>query len=404
MISKKIAALTLLPIIVAGLYIHFFSFNIPFWDQWYFVQFLMMKDEGTLTLAQMFAQHNEHRPFFPRLAWFFLASLTRYNVKAELWASLCVLVGVFVFFARRAMRTWRENEVAPPLFLIPLLSLLLFNLSQRECWILGFCFQYFFGMACVVIGFFLLADGDTKTFIAAILLGFTANYSMVNGLFYWPLGLGILLLNESARTRLVKSTIWLVLATASIGFFLNGWTTSGGANFQYLFGHFFEWMLWILNFLGAPIFAFWYVAWVFGILSLYLFGVVLLQGIRSGRWKLMLPHFAIIAFVIITGLLISLGRMEDYGLLLPFVQLKRLRLGILYMLLTATLTILTFAGGWVGYVRFYLRILPAYQSVVSGEAISAEDLAQIHPELANAEAQIEFLREKGYSAWGLREK
>jgi len=86
--------------------------------------------------------------------------------------------------------------------------------------------------------------------------------------------------------------------------------------------------------------------------------------------------------------------------LLPFVQFKRLRINWVYLLLTASLTVLTFAGGWVGYVRLYSRIFPAYQSVVSGESISEKDLAQIHFDPAIAGPQIEFLSENGLSAWG----
>ena len=137
----------------------------------------------------------------------------------------------------------------------------------------------------------------------------------------------------------------------------------------------------------------------------------------------MLPYFAITVFVLATAFSISLGRME-FGLrqstvsryltlsawywasllaLLPFVQFKRLRINWVYMLLTASLTLLTFAGGWVGYIRLHLRILPAYQSVLSSQPISDEDLAQIHFDPAIAGPQIEFLRENGLSAWGQQE-
>ena len=417
--SKKIAGLTLLPILVVGLYIHLFGVNIPFWDQWSFVEYLMLKNQGLLSVQSLFWQHNEHRPFFPRLIWLVSASLTHYNIKAELWINLFIALGVFTFFMRRVLKMWKENQADAPMFLLPLLSLLVFNLGHRESWLQGFQTIMFLGTACVVIGIFFLTDKGSGAFAAAALLGIIANYSMVNGLFYWPFGLVILLLNESGRTRIFKTAIWLTVSSISMGLFLNGWSTGANINFQYIFSHPLEWMLWVLNFLGAPMLAFWYVAWIFGILGVVLFVIILVQMVRSGRWKFALPYLAIAVFIIFTTFVISLGRME-YGLrqstvsryltmsawywaslitLMPFVKLPRLRMGFIYLLFTASLTFLTITGGWVGYIRLHLRILPAYQAVVSGEIISDEALAQIHPSPQSAGEDIDFLNQYHLSAW-----
>lgn len=422
--SKLIGILALLPILVVGLYIHFFGLNIPFWDQWYFVKHLMMQSNGQLTLDILLSQHNEHRPFFPRLIWLALADITRYNIKAELWTNLLIAFGTFAFFSHRALRTWREHAVETPVFLIPLISLLLFNLGSRESWIQGFQTVMFLGMACIIIGIFFLTDKTWGTFIAAILFGVVANFSMVNGLFYWPLGVVLLLLNESGRSRIVKTIIWLVSSAITVSFFLNGWSSSADINYHHLISHPFEWLLWQLNFLGAPILAFWYVAWVFGVLGVILFFIVVAQTIQSGKWRPLLPYLVIAIFVIGTTFVISLGRME-YGLrqstvsryltmsawywaslftLMPFVKLPRLRMDFIYLLLTASLTFLTIAGGWVGYIRLHLRILPAHQAVVSGETIFDEALAQIHPNPQNAGEDIDFLDRNNLSAWYYQRK
>ncbi|MBI3167692.1 MAG: hypothetical protein HYZ22_04390 [Chloroflexi bacterium] len=421
---KEIAVLTLLPILVVGLYIHFFGLNIPFWDQWYFVKHLMMQSNGQLTFDVLLSQHNEHRPFFPRLIWLVLAGFTHYNIKAELWTNLLIAFGTFAFFARRALRTWQEHTVEAPVFLLPLISLLLFNLGSRESWIQGFQTVMFLGMACIIIGVFFLTDKTWGAFITAILLGVVANFSMVNGLFYWALGAVLLIFNESGRPRIVKTIIWLAVSAITMGFFLNGWSSSAKINYPYLISHPFEWLVWLLNFLGAPILAFWYVAWVFGVLGVILFSFVVVQTVRSGKWRSLLPYLTIAVFVIGTTFVISLGRME-YGLrqstvsryltmsawfwvslitLLPFVKIPRLRTSAIYLLLTASLTFLTIAGGWVGYVRLHLRILPAYQAVISGETISNEALAQIHPNPQNAGEDIDFLNENNLSAWYYKTK
>lgn len=419
MISKKIIAVSAIPILSIAIYIHFFGLNIPFWDQWNFVSYLMLAWQGQLNPALLLAQVNEHRPLFPRLIWLALAFLTDYNIKAELWTNLVIAFGVFVFFVRRARRTWIENDVNIPQILIPLLSLLIFNLGHRESWVQGFQSIMFLCMACVIVGFFLLTDRSWKSFVIALALGVVANFSMVTGALFWLIGFFILILNEDRRTRIIKTVIWMSVSAISLWIFFSGWTSSSQIDLAYLLAHPIEWTAWILNFLGAPIFAFWYVAWVFGVLSLFLHGVIIVQAINAGKWKIMLPYFAITVFILVTTLSISLGRME-FGLrqstvsryltisawywasllvLLPFVQFKRLHINWVYMLLITSLTLLTFAGGWVGYIRLYLRILPAYQSVVSGQAISDNDLAQIHFDPAIAGSQIEFLSRNELSAW-----
>lgn len=417
--SKSIAVLTFLPILVVGLYIHFFGLNIPFWDQWSFVGNLKMQSSGQLTFVALLSQHNEHRPFFPRLIWLVLAKFTHYNIKAELWTNFIIAFSTFVFFIRRALRTWHEQAVKTPPFLIPLISLLLFNLGSRESWIQGFQTVMFLGMACIIIGVFFLTDKTWKSFSIAILLGIVANFSMANGIFYWPLGALLLIVNESGYCRIVKIIIWSTISTITVICFLNGWSSSANINYSYLISHIFEWLTWLLNFLGAPILAFWYVAWVFGALGIILFSSVVMQTVRSGKWRFLLPYLAIAVFIFGTTFVISLGRME-YGLrqstvsryltmstwfwaslivLLPLVRIPRLHMNVIYLLLTASLTFLTIAGGWVGYVRLYLRILPAYQAVISGGAISSEALAQIHPNSQNAGDDIDFLARNNLSAW-----
>jgi len=419
MISKKIVLLSLLPIVSVAAYIYFLGLNIPFWDQWANVSLLMKQQQGILSIADLFAQHNEHRPFFPRLIWLVLARLTHYNVKAEQWTNLLIALAAFGFFIQRSLRLWREYKVIVPPALIPLLSLLVFNLGHRESWLQGFQTVVFLGMACIVMGFFLIVEDSPISYSIAILLGIITTFSMANGLLYWPIGLIIILLTAASKTRTIKIISWLVFSTLCIGLFLQHWTTTATINPAYLFAHLFEWLIWILNFLGAPLLAFWYIAWIFGALSVGLYGLVLVKAIKANLWKPMLPYLAISLFILITTFSISLGRME-FGLrqstvsryltmsvwywasllvLLPLSALKPPYLHLLNLFFTASLVFLTIAGGWVGYVRLYQRILPAYETVISGQTVSEDVLAAIYPTPAEIRTQIDFLRENKLSAW-----
>jgi hypothetical protein len=330
-----------------------------------------------------------------------------------------IAIATFGFFVQRSIRLWREHQVNVPPALIPLLSLLVFNLGQRESWLQGFQTLVFLGIACVVVGYFLLAEGTPIPYGIALLLGLVSTYSMVNGLLYWPIGLVILFINAPSRARTIKIILWVIVSSLAIGLFLAGWTTTATIDPTYLLAHLPEWLIWILNFLGAPLLAFWYVAWIFGVLSIGLYVLILWNALKGNLWKSMIPYLAIGLFILITALSISLGRME-FGLrqstvsryltmsvwywaslmfLLPFANLKQLHLRLLYLGLTASLVFLTIAGGWVGYVRFYQRILPAYQAVTSGQTVSDDTLSNIYPYPNEIHARIDFLRENKLSAW-----
>ncbi len=72
--AVTIFLLTMVAMVPAGLMWHWVSTNwvpLPFWDEWHTPgsQFESWY-RGTLTLKEMFSQHNESRNFFPRLLYF----------------------------------------------------------------------------------------------------------------------------------------------------------------------------------------------------------------------------------------------------------------------------------------------------------------------------------------------
>ena len=419
MISKKIVLLSFIPVVTVGLYIYFFGLNIPFLDQWEIVALLEKRQQGLLSLSDLFAQHNEHRPFFPRLIWIALSLFTNYNINLQLWVNLFIAIGTFIFFVHRSIKTWEAFGIQNPLLLIPLMSLLVFNLGQRESWLQGIQTIMFLGMACVIIGIFLLAEGSSWVkFAGAILLGIIATYSMANGLLYWPVGLIVIAVTTSNRSRIIRSLLWVTFSVLSIGSFLIDWRPSGQLNFVYAFTHPFTWFIWILDFLGSPLMTLWYIAWTFGFISVSLYILMIRQFVKTKPWQPFIPYFAVASFVLLTSCSISLGRME-MGLrqavvpryltmsvwywtslltLVPMLDVKVHYQRVFYSLLTVSLIFLTIGGGWRGYVSIYQRILPAYQAVKSGQVLSDEVLAQISSNPAVARSRLEFLCENKLSA------
>ena len=417
--SKFALLLSCIPILMISVYVFCLGVNIPFMDQWDLVPLLQKRQQGLLTFADLVAQHNEHRPLFPRLIWLGLAALTRYNVNAELWVNLLIATGTFVFFVQMATRTWDRLGASLSPLSIPLISLLVFNLGQRESWLQGFQTVMFLGMACVVIGLFTLAGIPSwRNLLIAASLGCVATYSMVNGILYWIVGLLVIWVTSPATSRISRAVSWMFFSAVGVGSFLAGWTSAGHLNPAVIFVHPLESCIWLLNFIGAPLMTSRYVAWTFGLVSVGLYILIIKDAIRNGYWRMLAPYMAIVLFIFSTGVSISLGR-ADFGMaqstvsryltlsvwywasllaLLPLLHLRNSYQRVLYSAMTMSLVALTILGGWRGYVTLHHRMLPAYHAVISGQVVSDDVLRRIYPDPDIARLRLEYLCKNSWSA------
>jgi len=395
---KKQALLSLLPIVIVGIYIFAFGLNIPFWDQWGVVPLLVKQHQGTLVFADLIAQHNEHRPLFPRLIWITSAYLTNYNVNVELWINFIIAVITLGIFLWQTVHMWIELGVKATGFFVPLTVLLVFNLGQWESWLMGFQTVMFLGMACVVIGFFAIARlSGYWGLVVGIFLGFISTYSMVNGLFYWPIGV-LVIYACSERQRVIRCIIWMISSFICVGYFLFTWKTESELGWVYLIHNLPIWIIWLLNFLGAPLFTHYYVAWGFGILSLILLSMISVQVLQRHHIVAIMPYISIILFVVATAIVISLGRIvggmpnsvtsryltitdwywASLLALIPFAGIKMKYQNVLQGLFATTLIVCMLCGGILGYYWRYQRTLPAYQAIVTGSPPSDENLVAIY--------------------------
>ncbi|TCT22186.1 hypothetical protein [Thiobaca trueperi] len=407
-----------LPPAIVACYIFLLGLNIPFWDQWDFLsQLLKIQDTG-ISFEQLISQHNEHRPFFPRIIWIGLAQLTQYNVNAELWINFFFALITLVFFIWQSKKIWSRLDVSPDIWTIPLIVLVVFNLGQWESWLIGFQTIMYLGMLSVVIGFFLLAkQASPLSFYGAIALGFVANYSMANGLFYWICGFFILLQFEDRALRLLRLVAWSIFSLISVTFFFHGWQTKSHLDFSYILTHLDSWGIWILNFLGAPIFTHWHIAWLFGVFGLIFYLVVPLK-LSRGQRLIVSPYFAIAIFLILTAFAVSSGRFSEdkpsYSVisryltmtswfwaaliaLFPLVEFHYKRW--IYIALTASLAALMVGGGWVGYENRYLPVLPAYESAKNNLKIKDTDLGRLYPDQNKTEILLKKLKDQKLSLY-----
>lgn len=309
-------ALTLVPLVILITQVSRYHVDVPFWDQWNFVPLLGKSFEGGISFADLWAPHNEHRLFFPRLIMLGLAHLSRYNIAYELSFSILLAVGIFilVFFRARKIFSLLGSPGFP--WVAAVLSLLTFSLHQGENWVWGWQIQVFLNVLAVVMGLVVLASPELswRNFAVAVACGVVATLSYANGLAYWPLAFLALLLAPSASRRRKRTAlaIWLGLtALAFIAYFYRFEPASpSGKPLLYFAIHPLEYIRYILGYLGAPIITYAGYAFFLGILCLILFGSTGWFFLRKDRRAMVaaLPFLLLGLYSLACAALTGIGR------------------------------------------------------------------------------------------------
>jgi hypothetical protein len=192
-----------------------YGVDVPYWDQWETVFFFEKLARGSLTAADLFAQQNEYRQFFPNLLFVALGRLTSWNVKYEMFASLLLACLVAWGVWRLGARTFDDTLRRGLLFLTA--SLLIFSSIQFENWLFGVQVVYFVPVACVVAGLVVAYSEKTGTWVALVAcacLSAVSTFSSANGLLCW-LVLPPALLAARPRAR-AAARWWLPLWCAGL--------------------------------------------------------------------------------------------------------------------------------------------------------------------------------------------
>lgn len=202
-----------LPFAALVSYVFRYGVNIPFWDQWELIPLLEKTYTDTLSFADLYLQHNEHRLVFPKLVMLGLARISGWNIRVEMAASVIIAIGIFLVIWSAVTRYLHVMGMKPPLWLLPVLSLIIFSLSQWQNWLEGWQLQIFLCLFFVLGGFFLLCSEKVSQSVLFLSLGSgtIAAYSFATGLSFFPVGLILLFLRyrHSLRHHLIDLAIWL---------------------------------------------------------------------------------------------------------------------------------------------------------------------------------------------------
>jgi len=222
--EREVWIIVLFPALYMFVYIPYFGVNVPFRDGWEIPFLLGQFFSDQLFLNDLFAQHNEHRPFFPRAIILLLSLLVEYNSIALVYVS-------YVLLALVSYLLWRQFDSDVPiedgtlkLWLFSPIIWLVFSLRKHSNLLMGYDIQMFLMIFCVVLAIYLLSthDGVDQYLLLAILSAFVASFSRIEGLVVWPIGL--VLIGLSADEIIKKGSVWVGSSVFTLALYFHGWS------------------------------------------------------------------------------------------------------------------------------------------------------------------------------------
>ncbi len=312
--SILIWAWILFPLVILVLCVARYFVDVPHSDMWSLVPLIQKMHDGTLTLPDLLASTaGQHRPFFPKLWMLALARLSSWNLAYELAGNILLAAGFLLVMRRQLQRTFLSAARSQPIWLLPLISMILFSLQQS--WLKGYRVPNFMSAFFPVLGFFLLAGPNLFPFRfwAAFSLGVVSTLSMTNGLLSWPIGFLILWAGDSGKRERVRSLwVWGLLSAGILGAYVltYTWPPKSPTPFSAL-QHPFHFAWYLLSYLGSPMLP----------LDTFRAGWLGATGILLCAWtgwnlhkdqkistKILLPYGAVIFYVLGTAVLTAIGR------------------------------------------------------------------------------------------------
>lgn len=214
-------ALIIVPPTIEFLYICRFSVDVPWWDEWALVDLLQSwsrQDIGRV-IALLWAQHNEHRPLFPRLIMLVLARLTGWNICIEMYFGLLLSIMLLVVIG-----LIYKKMVGDSIWGFVPLAWLVFSLGQWENILWGWQLAFYLQALATVCALYLLSARLLRSTALAVLCAVVASFSVSSGLLTWPVGLLYLL---TQRTEKKRQALWGLAGFLTIAVYFIGYTSPG---------------------------------------------------------------------------------------------------------------------------------------------------------------------------------
>jgi hypothetical protein len=198
------------PAAVYAWFVHAYTLNAVYWDQWRDVSLIEASYDGRLSFATLWAQHNENRMLFPNLLVLAMSRLDSFNVSFEEYLSALLLLASVALI----IRTHQRRSPDRPLLAYCPVAILMLSAVQAQNTLWGFQFAWYLVLV-TLCGALCLLDRRALTWpalTAAAILAIVGSFSSLQGLLIWIAGL-ILLLYRSRRPVMI--ILWTALAVVT---------------------------------------------------------------------------------------------------------------------------------------------------------------------------------------------
>jgi hypothetical protein len=263
MSSKKIfkfilCALIAIPVLLYYWYIATYGVNVLYWDEWdIYLHIYDRFQSGTLSFADLFAQDNEHRLFFPRIIFLLLGSISNFNTVANMYFSAHLLVFTFAIIFYSYIRFFGFSEKSLLGFLpVPYL---LFSFIQFENTLWGVQIAWYMLILFSVLSFVFLENIKRGYIflVFAMISGVIASYSSLHGLLVWPAGIVYFIFRgiseKDNRLFWLKIALsWIVIALLVVSlYFVNYHQPGHHASIFFIFLHPVDGLKFFLSLISA---------------------------------------------------------------------------------------------------------------------------------------------------------
>ncbi len=302
--------LILLPAALGFLYVHLYGVNVPYNDEWTLVPLFEKLSSGTLTVADLFAQHYEHRIFFPRIAMLLLGAITSFNTVATMY-----LIQTFLLVTLAVLLLAFRSSVSPnPFFFVPV-AFLVFSWGQSWNMLQGFQIQLVFVQTFGVLAFWLLHISRSSrlgklAFTGALGSATVAAFSSAHGLVVWPVGLmQLLFLPIRLAERFLLAGVWALVGLLEWIVYFLGYEHTDKTEVGHAMDHPWRSLKFFLTALGGSLFKQPDLAFSSGILLVFLVATGMVLVYKDGRWGECSFWIAILSFslLILTGTTLARG-------------------------------------------------------------------------------------------------
>ena len=208
-----------------------YGVNVTYMDELSF----MANKQKFLTMDYLWAQHNEHRMFFPKLVAFIVGSIFAWNSKAFMLVSQLFLLLIY-FILIRSMLAGRKIRSINLLDTLQILALGLsvYSAAQQENLLWGFQTAWFMIVSVGSISYYVfdkyIHTGKKRYLAYSMLCAFITSFSSLHGLAVWGGYLVILFLRFIHHEQLsIKATcVVSVTCLITIILYFHGWSRVHG--------------------------------------------------------------------------------------------------------------------------------------------------------------------------------